>query len=326
MALYEKKRLLSISLNTMFSDLKKRWKAYLQKKKEDVPPPPPQNEVPISPVAPRKIEPTPPKAPPSDGTKQRTDMAPTAKAEPRNRNPKAHLQHRSTDKHGLPRIRLNEDLSRLFDEKKTFASDTRQKITPTRKKTPKNQGESALSTEQQGRSQRDKNDIPIITETFDLYTAFSSNTPSFTPPPKKRRPKAKTSGERFSDMVDESLSGKNFTTILKEKDSLYQHGKPTSTQEKIKRYPPPETELDLHGYTGLEAKIKTGAFVENAINTGRLTLKIIVGKGLHSEGGAVLPDVVEAALIELQQEKKVLAFRWENHKKSKSGAVIVYLV
>jgi hypothetical protein len=52
---------------------------------------------------------------------------------------------------------------------------------------------------------------------------------------------------------------------------------------------------------------------------------IIVGKGLHSEGRAVLPDVVAAELARLRQEKQVLAHRWERGAKRKSGAIIVYL-
>lgn len=314
----------------MLSDLKKRWKAYLQKKKEHEPTPLSGGDSSASPVTQKTTAMAPSKAPGSDAQKTESGMGPKHPGAPPAQGKKPPIPHRSTDKHGLPRIRSNEDLGRLFDERKSPASDTRQKITPNRKKTPKNQGKSDPSTENQGRSRRDKNHIPIISDTFDLYTAFSSSAPSAPssrkPAGGKGTPKRKTSQERFSDMVDKSLSGKNFTTILKEKDSLYQHGKATPIHEKIKRYPPPEIELDLHGYTGLEAKRKTELFIENALDTGRLTVKIIVGKGIHSEGGAVLPDVVEAELIELQQQKKVLAFRWENHKKSKSGALIVYLV
>jgi hypothetical protein len=55
------------------------------------------------------------------------------------------------------------------------------------------------------------------------------------------------------------------------------------------------------------------------------TLRIIVGKGLHSENGPVLPDVVEDTLSALQREGVVLAFRWEGRSKRRSGSVIVYL-
>jgi hypothetical protein len=39
----------------------------------------------------------------------------------------------------------------------------------------------------------------------------------------------------------------------------------------------------------------------------------------------VLPDVVEDKLIELKRQNIVLAYEWDKKKKSKSGAVIVYL-
>ena len=50
-----------------------------------------------------------------------------------------------------------------------------------------------------------------------------------------------------------------------------------------------------------------------------------MGKGLHSEGGPVLPDVVEDLLKEMKKENIVLAYVWEGKKKIKSGSVVVYL-
>jgi hypothetical protein len=70
---------------------------------------------------------------------------------------------------------------------------------------------------------------------------------------------------------------------------------------------------------------QTRSFVERSRYRGKRTLLIIVGKGRHSEGRAILPDVVEAELARLRQERRVLAHRWERGAKRKSGAIIVYL-
>ena len=96
-------------------------------------------------------------------------------------------------------------------------------------------------------------------------------------------------------------------------------------KRRLKRYPPPEADLDLHGFTAIGAQVKTRAFILNAHVQGFFTLRIIVGKGLHSEGGPVLPHVVEDLLKEMKKENIVLAYEWEGRKKSKSGAVLVYL-
>ena len=50
-----------------------------------------------------------------------------------------------------------------------------------------------------------------------------------------------------------------------------------------------------------------------------------MGKGLHSEDRAVLPDVIEDLLTDMKREDIVLSYRWEKRVKRKSGAVIVYL-
>jgi hypothetical protein len=65
--------------------------------------------------------------------------------------------------------------------------------------------------------------------------------------------------------------------------------------------------------------------VRTAAADGRLTLRLIVGKGLHSADGAVLPDVIEDLLLALKRESLVLTFDWDKGVKRKSGAVIVYL-
>ena len=101
--------------------------------------------------------------------------------------------------------------------------------------------------------------------------------------------------------------------------------KPMPLKRRLKRYPPPEADLDLHGFTAIGAQIKARTFISSAHVQGFFTLRIIVGKGLHSEDGPVLPHVVEDLLKEMKKENIVLSYEWEGGKRSKFGAVLVYL-
>jgi len=55
------------------------------------------------------------------------------------------------------------------------------------------------------------------------------------------------------------------------------------------------------------------------------TLRVVVGRGLHSEFGAVLPHVVEDLLVRLKRDGVVLWFEWDRKIKSHSGSLVVYL-
>jgi DNA-nicking Smr family endonuclease len=101
--------------------------------------------------------------------------------------------------------------------------------------------------------------------------------------------------------------------------------KPMPYHKRIKRYPPPEKDLDLHGFTALGAQLKARSFLTTCKLQGYFTVRIIVGKGLHSDQGPVLPDTIEALLTRLKAQDIVLGFAWERKKKSRSGSVIVYL-
>jgi hypothetical protein len=99
-----------------------------------------------------------------------------------------------------------------------------------------------------------------------------------------------------------------------------------SLKEKLRRYPAPQAQLDLHGDTALIARQRADSFLRTAGAAGTLSVRIIVGKGLHSESGAVLPDVIEDLLVALKRDGRILTFRWDKDLKRKSGAVIVYMV
>jgi DNA-nicking Smr family endonuclease len=101
--------------------------------------------------------------------------------------------------------------------------------------------------------------------------------------------------------------------------------KPMPYHRRIKRYPPPEIDLDLHGFTALGAQLKASSFLTTCKQQGYFTVRIIVGKGRHSDPGPVLPDTIEDLLGDLKAKDIILGFSWERKKKVRSGAVIVYL-
>ena len=127
----------------------------------------------------------------------------------------------------------------------------------------------------------------------------------------------------FVEELENNLAQQDMSSILKEKAGPDQA--PLSDREKRKSYPHPQDELDLHGKTGPEAERKTAAFIGETAGLRLRTIRIITGKGLHSDGPAVLPDVVESKLKELQAENQIFDFVWDKGEKHKSGSVIVYL-
>ena len=122
--------------------------------------------------------------------------------------------------------------------------------------------------------------------------------------------------EDFALLLDQSLKQRKLVPKIP---------KPMPLKKRLKRYPAPETDLDLHGFTALGAQMKAKSFIASAKYQGFFTLRIIVGKGLHSEEGPVLPHVIEDLLKTLKKENTILAYKWEQRKKEKSGAVIVYI-
>ena len=124
-------------------------------------------------------------------------------------------------------------------------------------------------------------------------------------------------GLDFGSLLDESFRKKTPEKIPKRKS--------LPIKKRLKRYPPVEADLDLHGFTAMGAQIKAKSFINTCKQQGIFTIRIIVGRGLHSDLGPVLPDVVEDVVRELKQKDIVLSYKWEKKKKSRSGALIVYL-
>ena len=129
----------------------------------------------------------------------------------------------------------------------------------------------------------------------------------------------------FDELLEESLSDKSNRERIKEKIAAESKEIFLSKGSKLLNYPEPQDEIDLHRLKGDEAGLKADFFIRDSKARGLATIKIIVGKGTHSEGRAILPDIVEGKIIDLKREGQIKTFKWEKGKKLKSGAVIVYL-
>ncbi|MGD9582849.1 MAG: Smr/MutS family protein [Lysobacterales bacterium] len=84
-----------------------------------------------------------------------------------------------------------------------------------------------------------------------------------------------------------------------------------------------QDQIDLHQMTGAEARLVIKQFLDQAIDHGRLCVKIVHGKGRHSSPeGPVLKRLTDRLL---RQRRDVLAFRSARANDGGSGAVIVLL-
>ncbi|MBI5557740.1 MAG: Smr/MutS family protein [Deltaproteobacteria bacterium] len=90
-------------------------------------------------------------------------------------------------------------------------------------------------------------------------------------------------------------------------------------------YLAPQEQIDLHGLTAAEAERKAVNFLITARNKGLMTVRIITGKGIHSQGGPVLRNLMEHLAGILKAEGRITKYAWENGQRERSGALIIYL-
>jgi DNA-nicking Smr family endonuclease len=233
------------------------------------------------------------------------------------------------NRHGLPILKGDEDLFLLFSR----AGGSRQ--APNRR--PRRQlpdprsnpaagspvAEAAKDNPSGSAPQRDRHGLPVLAAEADLETLFGVQPD---PPAPPRGHPAAPVPPPFGRLVQRSLAEGDLQLLLEEKIRQERRGaQKMSIRQQIKSHPLPQRQLDLHGCTAVQAEQRTEAFVRGALHAGLVTVRIIVGKGLHSQGRAVLPDAVAEKLSELKRRGQVLTFQWEKHTKSKSGALIVYL-
>jgi len=184
-----------------------------------------------------------------------------------------------------------------------------------------------------------KNKFPIFESGHDFLKSFEKNEeikaeqgnkPSLEIPINRHGVKMLDNLQENEDMTSDPLK-EDFSKLLEEsfKKSQIKNNIKSSTpmplKKRLKRYPSVEIELDLHGYNTIGAQMKTKSFISTCKHQGYFTVGIIVGKGLHSDLGPVLPDVVEDVLTEMKKQNLIIFYEWDRKKKSNSGAVIVYL-
>jgi len=127
----------------------------------------------------------------------------------------------------------------------------------------------------------------------------------------------------FAEALAIGIPAATLAEILTEKEEL-----PTPAQSLeagIRKSPPPQEQLDLHGCTAAEAETKTENFLARARRNHLKTVLVITGKGLHSPDGSVLKDIIENRLKIMKNDGAILAYLWEKKDREKSGALLVYL-
>lgn len=262
---------------------------------------------------------------PQDLAPEPSDTAPAASLsprKPREKRPGPRRPPSARNRHGIPVFKPDADISVLFDlrgEAPPEGADGPPRALP--KAAPSRPGKGRL---------RNRHGIPLFGENTD-FSVYFKEAPQAAAKPRgdgggrARSAPADPEAATFRELLEASLADKTHEGLLLEKRGAVPERPPVTAEQAIRGYPPPQEELDLHGRTSREAIDGTRAFVDKSRYRGKRTLLIIVGKGLHSEGRAILPDVVEAELARLRQEGKVLAHRWERGAKRRSGAIVVYL-
>ncbi len=189
---------------------------------------------------------------------------------------------------------------------------------------------------------KNRHDLPILDPDDDLLEKFEKSScqqKKHTQNPGPEKPgQDRTILNRHglpvldSDMpVPSDSDEENFRSLLKDylrqgRTGQKHRKKPAMpVKKRLKRYPPVEKQLDLHGCNAVTAAMRSESFIKNCKYQGYFTIKIITGRGLHSESGPVLPDVVEDVICMMKKNNLVLSYQWEKRKKSASGAVIIYL-
>ena len=174
-----------------------------------------------------------------------------------------------------------------------------------------------------------KNKLPVFDSDEEFLKAFTKKDKPKTAVQEKSAFRDATEEQNCEDN-DDSLENEDFAAMLEESFKIRESksigkSKPLPLKKRLKRYPGVELELDLHGYNAIGAQLKLRSFIQSCKHQGFFTVRIIVGKGLHSEGGAVLPDIVEDELKEMKKQNLVIFYEWDRKKKKTSGAIIVYL-
>lgn len=177
--------------------------------------------------------------------------------------------------------------------------------------------------------------VPRLDSDEDFLRAFEETVPIVPKGSSEDNPEDKHGVKRLDSLTapqdqQHENETEDFKSLLEEsfknRPPRKKTGRPSvPLKKRLRRYPPVEAELDLHGFTAIGAQVKAKSFVITCKQQGLFTIRIIVGKGLHSDLGPVLPDVIEDVAKDLKHQDIVLSYQWEKKKKTRSGALIIYL-
>ncbi|MFO7760552.1 MAG: Smr/MutS family protein [Thermodesulfobacteriota bacterium] len=124
-------------------------------------------------------------------------------------------------------------------------------------------------------------------------------------------------GQSFARIFDPERFDKSLQIELKEKgEKVFSPAKTKAFLHKV---------IDLHGYTATGAETFLEAFFFTARQERVAKVSIITGKGIHSSGAAVIPDLTERKMREFQADGIISSFYWEKGEKELSGKLTVHL-
>lgn len=122
----------------------------------------------------------------------------------------------------------------------------------------------------------------------------------------------------FSKLLEE-YSDIDFEIHKREKSSTLENQKDLFRPPQIR----PDKTIDLHGMTKEEALRVVDITVRDMKARGILKLRIITGKGKHSEVAPVIPDAINDLLLQLKKSGIISRIDWENKTVKNSGIVDV---
>ncbi|MBF0573201.1 MAG: Smr/MutS family protein [Desulfamplus sp.] len=233
------------------------------------------------------------------------------------------------DRNGIVVLNKNQDIFNLFIEKASLEKSSI-KREYSQQGDIANQEQENINEQYKRELRFDKNGMPFLDKGQSLYKIFTDTDKMEKYKNRERdynleeKDDSEDNDKSFFELIEASLKGKNRDDMMREKSDKPLPD-PIPLKKRLKRYPPPQDEIDLHGYTSKEAESKTETYLRNCWRDGLFTVQVIVGRGIHSPYGAVLPDLVEDLLIRLKREGIALWFEWDRRTKSQSGSIIVYL-
>lgn len=128
----------------------------------------------------------------------------------------------------------------------------------------------------------------------------------------------------FAEVFDPARFDRDSRAFLSRK-GLGTAKKRSGSHKKAKKQIFPQAELDLHGLTGPQAESRAESFISSARQRGIFFVRIITGRGLHSNGPPVLPGVIEEKMTELKQVGIIQRYEWERKITTQTGSMLVWL-